>query len=178
MICFVCTLWSIINLNTRHQKFSPRNISSYIDIFKGPVAQSVQRLATGWTVWGSNPGGARFSAPVQTGPGAHPASCTMGTGSFPGVESGRGVTVTRHPLLVPRRRAIPLLSLRAFVAYKKGWNKPYSYISLIDSWSHVSEHYRQQNEKVLKQLLPFYCDTMYSFFLLYCTSVAVSCFVQ
>jgi hypothetical protein len=27
---------------------------------------------------------ARFSAPVQTGPGAHPASCTVGTGSFPG----------------------------------------------------------------------------------------------
>jgi len=26
---------------------------------------------------------ARFSAPVQTGPGDHPASCTMGTGSFP-----------------------------------------------------------------------------------------------
>jgi len=28
--------------------------------------------------------GAKFSAPVQTGPGAHPASCTMGTGAFPG----------------------------------------------------------------------------------------------
>jgi hypothetical protein len=27
---------------------------------------------------------ARFSAPVLIGPGAHPASCTMGTGSFPG----------------------------------------------------------------------------------------------
>ena len=27
---------------------------------------------------------ARFSAPVQTGPGTHSASCTMGTGSFPG----------------------------------------------------------------------------------------------
>jgi hypothetical protein len=27
---------------------------------------------------------ARFSAPVQTGPGAYPASCTMGTGSFLG----------------------------------------------------------------------------------------------
>jgi len=26
--------------------------------------------------------GARFSAPVQTGPGAHPASYTMGTGSL------------------------------------------------------------------------------------------------
>jgi hypothetical protein len=45
--------------------------------------------------------GARFSAPVKTGPGAHPASCTMGTGSFPRVESGWGVTLTPHPLLVP-----------------------------------------------------------------------------
>jgi len=44
---------------------------------------------------------ARFSAPVPTGPGAHPPSCTMGTGSFPGVKSGRGVTLTPHPLLVP-----------------------------------------------------------------------------
>ena len=30
--------------------------------------------------------GARFSAPVQTGPGSHPASCTMGTGPFPRVK--------------------------------------------------------------------------------------------
>ena len=38
---------------------------------------------------------ASFSAPVQTGPGAHPASYTMGTGSFPGVKRpGRGVD---HP---------------------------------------------------------------------------------
>jgi hypothetical protein len=66
------------------------------------------------------PVGARFSAPVQTGPGAHPAACTMGTGSFPGVESGRGVTLTSHPLLVPMSRAISLLSLSAFVACKKG----------------------------------------------------------
>ena len=40
---------------------------------------------------------ARFSAPVQTGPGAQTASCTMGTGSFPGVKSGRGVTLTPQP---------------------------------------------------------------------------------
>jgi hypothetical protein len=40
------------------------------------------------------PMGARFSVPVQTGPGAQPASCTMGTGSFPGVKSGQGVTLT------------------------------------------------------------------------------------
>jgi hypothetical protein len=39
--------------------------------------------------------GARFFAHVQTGPGAHPASCTMGTGSFPGVKRpGRGAD---HP---------------------------------------------------------------------------------
>ena len=44
---------------------------------------------------------ARFSAPVQTGPGAHPASYTIGTGSFPGVKSGRGVKLTPHPLIVP-----------------------------------------------------------------------------
>jgi len=30
--------------------------------------------------------------PVQTGPGAHPASCTMGTGSFPRVKCDRGVS--------------------------------------------------------------------------------------
>jgi hypothetical protein len=45
--------------------------------------------------------GSRFSAPDQTSPGAHPASCTIGTGSFPGIESGRGMTLTPHPLLVP-----------------------------------------------------------------------------
>ena len=40
--------------------------------------------------------------PVQTSPGAHPASCTMGTASFPGVKRGRGVLLNTHPLLVPR----------------------------------------------------------------------------
>ena len=45
--------------------------------------------------------GARFSTPVQTSPGAHPASCTIGTASFPGVKSGRDVTLTTHHLLVP-----------------------------------------------------------------------------
>jgi len=49
-------------------------------------------IATGYGLDG--PGiesrwGMRFSAPVQTGPVAQPAFCTMGTGSFPGVKSGR-----------------------------------------------------------------------------------------
>jgi hypothetical protein len=42
-----------------------------------------------------------FSAPVQTGPGAHQASYTMGTGSFPGVKRpGRSVDQPTH--LAPR----------------------------------------------------------------------------
>ena len=62
------------------------------------------------------PVGARFSAPVQTGLGAHPTSCTMGTGSFLGVKNSRNVTLTPHPLLVPwprKSRAMPLLPLWA-----------------------------------------------------------------
>ena len=47
---------------------------------------------------------ARFSTSVQTCPGVQPASYTMGTGSFPGVENGRGVKLTPHPLLVPRSK--------------------------------------------------------------------------
>jgi len=42
-------------------------------------------VGTRWTVQGSNPtGGAGYSAPVHTGPGAHPDSCTIRTGSHPG----------------------------------------------------------------------------------------------
>jgi hypothetical protein len=59
----------------------------------------------------------RFSAPVQTGPGAHPASYTMGTGCFPGVKRpGRGVDHPPH--LAPRLKkewsyiSTPSLGLR------------------------------------------------------------------
>jgi hypothetical protein len=61
-------------------------------------ANIFERLTTGCTVRRSNPGGARFSA-VQTGPGADPASCRMGTGSFLGLKCGWGVLLTAHPLL-------------------------------------------------------------------------------
>jgi len=60
--------------------------------------------------------GARFSTPVQTGLGAHPASYTMGTGSFPGVKRpGRGVN--HPPNVVPslkKSRAISRPHLCAF----------------------------------------------------------------
>jgi len=60
--------------------------------------------------------GARYSAPVQTDTRARSASCTMGSETIPGVKSGRGVTLTPQPLLVPRSRksrVIPLLPLWA-----------------------------------------------------------------
>jgi len=65
---------------------------------------------------GSNPWWGRNFPPVQTGRGVHPASCKMGTGSFPGVKSGRGVLLTTHPLLVSwsrKSRAIRLPTLWA-----------------------------------------------------------------
>ena len=77
------------------------SLLNWYPLLRGPG--SVVGIATGYGMDG--PGiesrwVVRFSAPLQTGPGAHPASCTMGTGSFPGVKSGRGVTLTPHPLLV------------------------------------------------------------------------------
>ena len=79
----------------------------------------IVRIATGYGLdWPGieSPWGSRFSAPVQTGPGAHPPSCTTGTMSFPGVKSGWGVTLTPNPLLVlwsRKGRVIPLLPVWA-----------------------------------------------------------------
>jgi len=63
------------------------------------------------------PAGARFSALVQTGPGAHPTSYAMGTASFLGIKRpGRGVDHPPHLAPMLNGRAVPLLPLWAFVA--------------------------------------------------------------
>jgi hypothetical protein len=71
-------------------------------VMVGPVAQSVLRLATGWTVRCSNPGGGRDFSHMsrQTLGPTHPP--VNGYRVFPGVKYGRGVTLTPHPLLVLR----------------------------------------------------------------------------
>jgi hypothetical protein len=103
----------------------PRNVSymGYVFVFRCPVGRdSSVGIATHYGLDG--PGiesrwGARFSAPVQKGPGTHPASYAMGTGSFPGAKrQGRGV---RHPPLSSaeakeRVELYPLLHPWAFVA--------------------------------------------------------------
>jgi hypothetical protein len=64
--------------------------------------------------------------------GRHPASSTMGTGSLPGIKSGRSVTLTPHSLLVPlswKSRAIPLLPLWA-VRPVRGCTSPFTYLGM------------------------------------------------
>jgi hypothetical protein len=92
--------------------------------FKACGSCSLVRIATGYGLDG--PGiesrwEARFSAPVQTVPGAHPDSFTMGTGSFLGVKNGRAVTLTPHPLIVlwsSISRPIPLLPYGPYGLYR------------------------------------------------------------
>jgi len=88
-----------------HTDYGPGYLSRYSDSLR--AGRSGNRI----------PVGARFSAPVQTGPGAHSASYTMGTGSFPGVKRPR--LGADHPtLLAPKLRKeyrytyTPLLVLR------------------------------------------------------------------
>jgi hypothetical protein len=69
-----------------------RPLREFIWTMSGPV--SVVGIATAYGFGRSGdriPVGVKFSAPVQTGPEAHPASCKTGTGSFPGVRCGRSV---------------------------------------------------------------------------------------
>jgi hypothetical protein len=60
-------------------------------------------IATSYELDGRIQEVARFSAPVQTGPGANQASYTMGTGSSRGL-SGRGAALNTPPPLALRLR--------------------------------------------------------------------------
>jgi hypothetical protein len=87
LFCYVTVPFCDGFCTTNHWRWWAGELSRYSDWLR--AGRSGDRIP----VW------ARFSAPVQTGPAAHPATCTMDTGSFPGVESGRGVPLTPHRLL-------------------------------------------------------------------------------
>ena len=77
---------------------------------RGPGSSIGIASSYGLDSLGSNPGGGEIFCPSRQ-PGAHPASCKMGTGSFPGIKRSQGVLLTTHPLLVLRlwkSRAVPL----------------------------------------------------------------------
>jgi hypothetical protein len=87
-----------------YEIFNESNLVNYIKVKRMAGSGSSVGIVTDYGLdgpWIESRWWARISAPVQTGPGAHPASCTMGTGSFLRVKSGRVVTLTPHPLLVP-----------------------------------------------------------------------------
>ena len=68
-------------------------------------------------------GGRDFPHPSRPALGAHPTSCKMGTGSFPGVKRpGRGADHAPHLQCrsLKKGRARPRPTLRALVAYKGG----------------------------------------------------------
>ena len=94
---YYCSLYK--NNTLSNTAYFSKSFHQSLHSFKGPGKRS---RYSDWLRAGRSgdriPMGARFSAPIQTGPGAHPASCTMGTGSFPGGKGGRDVTT----LLVPR----------------------------------------------------------------------------
>jgi len=78
------------------------------------VGRVAQRLATAWTVRGSNTGGGEIFRTCPDRPWGPPSLLHNGYQVFSGVKSGRGVKLTPHPLLVPqswKSRAIPLLPL-------------------------------------------------------------------
>jgi len=96
--------------------------------------------------------------PVQTGPGAHPASYKMGTVSSPGIKCGRGVLLTTHPLLVPRLwkgRAIPLPTLWATPDLTRE-NFTFIYIYIyIYIYIKINETSKKVRE-VIQNLCPFH----------------------
>jgi hypothetical protein len=113
---------------------------------------------------------ARFSAPVQTGPETHPASCKMGTGSFPRVESDRGVTLTPSPPssaeVEKQIRAIPLVSLRAFVTYEKGETCLQSWSLLgLKTWRMIKIALYKIDANGLSTVHIWECEILSSYFL-------------
>jgi hypothetical protein len=89
------TMWELCTVGISSDKFTaPTHLLLLLACRRCPVAQSVQYLSTDCTAGVRSPTGAEDFSPnpcAQTGSGAHPASCTVGTGgSFPGGKARPG----------------------------------------------------------------------------------------
>ena len=80
-------------------------------------------------------GGRDFSAPVQTDPGAHTASCTMGTGSlFPGVKrTRRGVNYPFSSIAEVKER----VELYIYSPSELSWSLPGRILLFIFRWYNI-----------------------------------------
>jgi hypothetical protein len=80
-VCLFASQRSVLTVSLHPIMINAKRVSMKFDTGYFDLSEpgSSVSIATGYgdriPVW------ARFSAPVQTGPGTHPASCTMGTGS-------------------------------------------------------------------------------------------------
>jgi hypothetical protein len=94
-----------------------RNLRHKLLSLGAATAQSVYRLATSWTVRGSNPGGGEILHTLPNRPCSQPSLLNNGYRVFPeGKRPGRGAD--HIPLSAPRSRtsrAIPLLPLWVFI---------------------------------------------------------------
>ena len=82
--------------------------------------------------------GARFFAPAQTGSGAHPSSCTMGTKFFPGVKAAG---VWRWPPTPSSAEVTERVELYLYSWPVRGWTLPYLYLHLCGlTWYQFTHH--------------------------------------
>jgi len=121
-------------LNTLINFYVSESRFIYVDLFVTCGPGSLVGIAThyGLDDPGWNPGGDELFPTCPDRPWGPPSLLQYRYRVFPGVRGGRDVGLTPHLHLKcrdPRKsRYIPLLTLRAFVAYKNGENLPLCYI--------------------------------------------------
>ena len=94
---------------------------------------------------------------LALGPTQPPDSCTMGTGSFLGVNTDRGVTLTPHPLLVchghERVELYPYSSYGPYSLYRTSVPVLSSSSSSSSSYHHVSCFRQKGHNSIPKNVL-------------------------
>jgi hypothetical protein len=111
----------------------------YNHIGEPGLAQSVQRLATGWASRGSNPSGGEIFRTRPDQSWDHPASYTMGTCSFCRGQSGRGVALTTHPHPAPRLKK--RIQLYLYSRSGPSWPVPRANFTLYD---HIKSFFKNK----------------------------------
>ena len=101
MLCTLCGQYIKMLCAPKPSTFYVFGVGTYKDHGLG------QRSRYSDLLWAGQSGdripmGARFSTPIQTAPGAYPASYTMGIGSFLGGNVAREWRLATHPHPVPR----------------------------------------------------------------------------
>jgi hypothetical protein len=93
---------------------------------------------------------------VQISSEARPASYPMVTkGHFPGVKSGRGVTLTTHPHLVPRTMSKSSLSLSLSLSWRKHGGQLFKII-FYNYFRRIFTQYLLLSELIITVLLLFF----------------------